>query len=102
MKQIAKEKGVDLLLVDSGDLHDGTGLVDATDADGNTDASEVSYILLISILIFTHFYQSIMHFWQIPYDVMAIGKFVYTCATNLFVQINSLAFLSATNFISIM
>lgn len=28
MKQIAEDKGVDLLLVDSGDVHDGTGLSD--------------------------------------------------------------------------
>ena len=28
MKKIALEKGVDLLLVDSGDIHDGTGLSD--------------------------------------------------------------------------
>lgn len=34
MKQKARELGVDLLLVDTGDLHDGTGLADATEIDG--------------------------------------------------------------------
>lgn len=34
MKQQAKKMGVDLLLVDTGDLHDGTGLSDTTSPDG--------------------------------------------------------------------
>ena len=33
MKDIALEKNVDLLLVDSGDLHDGNGLTDGGPAD---------------------------------------------------------------------
>ena len=40
MKQIALEKDVDLLLVDSGDVHDGTGLSDGFPS-GGTDAHEV-------------------------------------------------------------
>ncbi|KAF2646464.1 ser/Thr protein phosphatase family [Massarina eburnea CBS 473.64] len=35
MKQNARKLGVDLLLVDTGDLHDGAGLSDATEPNGN-------------------------------------------------------------------
>ena len=41
MKQLALEKDVDLLLVDSGDLHDGTGLSDGFPP-GDVDGHDVS------------------------------------------------------------
>ncbi|KAI6043488.1 Metallo-dependent phosphatase-like protein [Pisolithus marmoratus] len=56
MKFIAKQKGVDLLLVDSGDLHDGTGLSDGY-APGAIDAHE-----------------SNKYVERLPYDVMTIGN----------------------------
>lgn len=56
MKQIALEKDVDLLLVDSGDLHDGTGLSDGFPP-GGVDAHEANKFVA-----------------QLPYDVMAIGN----------------------------
>lgn len=40
MKQMADKKGVDLLLVDSGDLHDGTGISDGFPV-GQVDGQEV-------------------------------------------------------------
>ncbi|KAI1877996.1 uncharacterized protein JN550_000178 [Neoarthrinium moseri] len=49
MKQKAREIGVDLLLVDTGDLHDGAGLSDATTPDGavsNNVFEKVDYDLL--------------------------------------------------------
>lgn len=49
MKQTAGNMGVDLLLVDTGDLHDGTGLSDATEVDGSRSMpifDEVDYDLL--------------------------------------------------------
>ncbi|THH29550.1 hypothetical protein EUX98_g4639 [Antrodiella citrinella] len=56
MKQIALEKDVDLLLVDSGDLHDGTGLSDGFPP-GGVDAHESNKFLA-----------------KLPYDIMAIGN----------------------------
>ncbi|KAI0061923.1 hypothetical protein BV25DRAFT_715601 [Artomyces pyxidatus] len=56
MKEIALEKGVDLLLVDSGDLHDGTGLTDGYPA-GGVDAHDANKF-----------------FDKLPYDVLAIGN----------------------------
>uniref|UniRef100_A0A0W0FQK1 Calcineurin-like phosphoesterase domain-containing protein n=1 Tax=Moniliophthora roreri TaxID=221103 RepID=A0A0W0FQK1_MONRR len=56
MKEIALEKDVDLLLVDSGDLHDGTGLSDGFPP-GGIDGQESNEFLK-----------------QLPYDVMAIGN----------------------------
>ncbi|KAL0564808.1 hypothetical protein V5O48_017230 [Marasmius crinis-equi] len=56
MKEVAKEKDVDLLLVDSGDLHDGTGLSDGFPP-GGVDAHESNEFLK-----------------KLPYDVMAIGN----------------------------
>ncbi|TRM68855.1 Metallo-dependent phosphatase-like protein [Schizophyllum amplum] len=56
MKKIAEEKDVDLLLVDSGDLHDGTGISDGFPA-GGVDAHDSNEFLK-----------------QIPYDIMAIGN----------------------------
>ncbi|KAF4510344.1 hypothetical protein G6O67_002237 [Ophiocordyceps sinensis] len=49
MKQTAGNMGVDLLLVDTGDLHDGTGLSDATKVDGTKSMpifDEIDYDLL--------------------------------------------------------
>lgn len=40
-----QKKGVDLLLVDSGDLHDGTGITDGYPA-GGVDAHDVRLLLL--------------------------------------------------------
>jgi 2',3'-cyclic-nucleotide 2'-phosphodiesterase (5'-nucleotidase family) len=56
MKKIAKDKDVDLLLVDSGDLHDGTGLSDGY-GPGGIDAHDTNRF-----------------FSELPYDVLAIGK----------------------------
>ncbi|RPD57973.1 hypothetical protein L226DRAFT_492978 [Lentinus tigrinus ALCF2SS1-7] len=56
MKQLAIEKDVDLLLVDSGDLHDGTGLSDGYPP-GGVDGHESNKFL-----------------FELPYDIMAIGN----------------------------
>ncbi|KAI0031968.1 Metallo-dependent phosphatase-like protein [Vararia minispora EC-137] len=56
MKEIASEKDVDLLLIDTGDLHDGTGLSDGFPP-GGIDAHD-----------------SNQFFAQLPYDVLAIGN----------------------------
>ncbi|KAF5375570.1 hypothetical protein D9615_009214 [Tricholomella constricta] len=56
MKDVALKKDVDLLLVDTGDLHDGTGLTDGYPA-GGTDAHD-----------------SDKFFAQLPYDLLAIGN----------------------------
>ncbi|KAK0189115.1 Metallo-dependent phosphatase-like protein [Armillaria mellea] len=56
MKEIAIKKDVDLLLVDSGDLHDGTGLSDGFPP-GGVDGHESTKFLA-----------------ELPYDVMAIGN----------------------------
>ncbi|PHH73593.1 hypothetical protein CDD82_5375 [Ophiocordyceps australis] len=49
MAQTARNKGVDLLLIDTGDLHDGTGLSDSTEVDGASSMpifDEIDYDLL--------------------------------------------------------
>ncbi|KAJ7921958.1 Metallo-dependent phosphatase-like protein [Mycena leptocephala] len=56
MKELAIKKNIDLLLVDSGDLHDGTGLSNGYPV-GGVDAQ-----------------QSNEFFKQLPYDVLAIGN----------------------------
>lgn len=56
MKEIAVKKDVDLLLVDSGDIHDGTGLSDGFPP-GGVDAHESNKFLE-----------------RLPYDLMAIGN----------------------------
>jgi 2',3'-cyclic-nucleotide 2'-phosphodiesterase (5'-nucleotidase family) len=56
MKETADEKGVDLLLVDSGDLHDGTGLSDGFPP-GGVDAHDSNQFMKL-----------------LPYDAMAIGN----------------------------
>ncbi|KAJ7156964.1 Metallo-dependent phosphatase-like protein [Mycena crocata] len=56
MKELAVKKDVDLLLVDSGDLHDGTGLSDGFPT-GGVDAHDSNEF-----------------FKQLPYDVLAIGN----------------------------
>ncbi|KAG1775218.1 Metallo-dependent phosphatase-like protein [Suillus placidus] len=56
MKQVAIDKDVDLLLIDSGDLHDGTGLSDGYPL-GGVDA-----------------YESNKFLERLPYDLMTIGN----------------------------
>ncbi|EJD02042.1 uncharacterized protein FOMMEDRAFT_20830 [Fomitiporia mediterranea MF3/22] len=56
MQQIALEKDVDLLLVDTGDLHDGTGLSDGFPP-GDIDGHESDQFIK-----------------QLPYDVLSIGN----------------------------
>ncbi|KAJ7681208.1 Metallo-dependent phosphatase-like protein [Mycena rosella] len=71
MKELAAEKDVDLLLVDSGDLHDGTGLTDGFPA-GGVDAQDSNEF-----------------FKQIPYDVLAIGNHeLYTYANTFDMHMN--------------
>ncbi|KAJ6532281.1 Metallo-dependent phosphatase-like protein [Mycena vulgaris] len=71
MKELAVEKDVDLLLVDSGDLHDGTGLTDGFPA-GGVDAQDSNEF-----------------FKQIPYDVLAIGNHeLYTYANTFDMHMN--------------
>ncbi|KAH9012112.1 Metallo-dependent phosphatase-like protein [Lactarius hengduanensis] len=65
MKKIADEKDVDLLLVDSGDLHDGTGLSDGFPP-GGIDAHD-----------------SNQFFSQLPYDVLAIGNHELSIYANV-------------------
>lgn len=56
MKRIAEEKDVDLLVVDSGDIHDGTGITDGFPP-GGVDGHDANEFIK-----------------QIPYDIMAIGN----------------------------
>ncbi|KAJ6560221.1 Metallo-dependent phosphatase-like protein [Mycena capillaripes] len=56
MKELAEEKDVDLLLVDAGDLHDGTGLTDGFPP-GGVNAQDSNEF-----------------FKQMPYDVLAVGN----------------------------
>ncbi|KAI0090834.1 Metallo-dependent phosphatase-like protein [Irpex rosettiformis] len=56
MKEIALKKDVDLLLIDSGDLHDGTGITDGFPA-GGVDAHDANKFIA-----------------ELPYDIMAIGN----------------------------
>ncbi|KAK0238635.1 Metallo-dependent phosphatase-like protein [Armillaria nabsnona] len=66
MKEIAVKKDVDLLLIDSGDLHDGTGLSDGYPP-GGVDGRESTKFLA-----------------ELPYDVMAIGNHeLYVYANTL-------------------
>jgi hypothetical protein len=68
MKQQALERDVDLLLVDSGDLHDGTGLTDGFPA-GGVDAHDANQFIK-----------------KLPYDVMAIGNhelYIYANALDM-------------------
>ena len=75
MRQIALEKDVDLLLVDTGDLHDGTGLSDGFPP-GDLDGHDVSKQTCkgigerLSLISF----QSNQFIKQLPYDVLTIGK----------------------------
>ncbi|KAF7335281.1 hypothetical protein MSAN_02338800 [Mycena sanguinolenta] len=66
MKELAEEKDVDLLLVDSGDLHDGTGLSDGFPP-GGVDAQDSNEF-----------------FKQMPYDVLAIGNHELYIYANTF------------------
>ncbi|KAF5375572.1 hypothetical protein D9615_009216 [Tricholomella constricta] len=69
MKDIADKKGVDLLLVDSGDLHDGTGLTDGFPP-GGIDAHDSNEF-----------------FAKLPYDVLTIGNhelYVYNNTLDIY------------------
>ncbi|TCD62703.1 hypothetical protein EIP91_006528 [Steccherinum ochraceum] len=69
MKQLALEKDVDLLLVDSGDLHDGTGLSDGFPP-GGVDGHESNKFLA-----------------KLPYDLMSIGNhelYIYANTLDMF------------------
>lgn len=69
MKEIAIEKDVDILLVDSGDIHDGTGLSDGYPL-GGVDGRATTQFLA-----------------QLPYDVMAIGNhelYVYADTLDMY------------------
>ncbi|KIK61122.1 hypothetical protein GYMLUDRAFT_43217 [Collybiopsis luxurians FD-317 M1] len=69
MKDIALEKDVDLLLIDSGDLHDGTGLSDGFPP-GGIDAHDANQFIK-----------------ELPYDVMAIGNhelYIYLNTWDMF------------------
>ncbi|KIY51475.1 hypothetical protein FISHEDRAFT_36991 [Fistulina hepatica ATCC 64428] len=69
MKEIALQKGVDLLLVDSGDLHDGTGLSDGYPP-GGVDGHASNQFLK-----------------QLPYDIMTIGNhelYVYNDTLDMY------------------
>ncbi|KAF8885967.1 Metallo-dependent phosphatase-like protein [Infundibulicybe gibba] len=69
MKEIAEKRDVDLLLIDSGDLHDGTGLTDGFPA-GGVDAHDANEF-----------------FKQLPYDVLAIGNhelYIYANALDMY------------------
>ncbi|KAF9445490.1 hypothetical protein P691DRAFT_265564 [Macrolepiota fuliginosa MF-IS2] len=68
MKELADKRGVDLLLVDSGDLHDGTGLSDGFPP-GKVDAHDANQFIKM-----------------LPYDVMAIGNhelYIYDNALDM-------------------
>lgn len=56
MKEEADLRGVDLLLVDSGDLHDGNGISDGYPAGGIDGQQSNEFIA------------------RLPYDILAIGK----------------------------
>ncbi|KAK7055300.1 Metallo-dependent phosphatase-like protein [Favolaschia claudopus] len=90
MKELAEEKDVDLLLVDSGDLHDGTGLSDGFPP-GGVDAQDVRSLnptSLYSTFDSTSL-QSNEFFKQIPYDVLAIGNHeLYTYANTYDMHMN--------------
>ncbi|KAG2065010.1 Metallo-dependent phosphatase [Suillus decipiens] len=69
MKEIAHVKDVDLLLIDTGDLHDGTGLSDGFPS-GGVDAHESNEFLK-----------------RLPYDLMTIGNhelYNYTDAYDMY------------------
>ncbi|KNZ74029.1 hypothetical protein J132_08339 [Termitomyces sp. J132] len=68
MKELALKKDVDLLLVDSGDLHDGTGLTDGFPP-GGVDAHDANKF-----------------FSQLPYDLLTIGNhelYIYANALDM-------------------
>lgn len=75
MKSLALKKDVDLLLIDSGDLHDGTGLSDGFPP-GGIDAHAVRFLLRYreEIELLTESRQSNQIFKDLPYDVLAIGN----------------------------
>ncbi|EPX72645.1 phosphoprotein phosphatase [Schizosaccharomyces octosporus yFS286] len=74
MKRLAREKDVDLLVVDTGDLHDGTGLSDLTDPPGswtNDLLRNVPYDLLVAgnhelylSIVMNDTYHNFIPFWN--------------------------------------
>jgi len=58
MKAKAHSEGRDLLLIDTGDLHDGTGLSDTTDVVGEITDEIFKYV---------------------DYDVLSVGYFHFVC-----------------------
>ncbi|EPY52776.1 phosphoprotein phosphatase [Schizosaccharomyces cryophilus OY26] len=74
MKQLAQEKDVDLLVIDTGDLHDGTGLSDLTDPPGswtNDLLTNVPYDLLVAgnhelylPIVMNDTYHNFIPFWN--------------------------------------
>ncbi|KAF8806633.1 hypothetical protein BYT27DRAFT_7191187 [Phlegmacium glaucopus] len=66
MKEIAKERDVDLLLVDSGDVHDGTGLSDGFPP-GGVDAHDSDQFMK-----------------KLPYDVLTVGNHEMEIYPNAF------------------
>ena len=75
MKELALKKDVDLLLVDTGDLHDGTGLSDGF-SPGDLDAHDVSNIrsVIQEQTTLLRLAQSNQLIKRLPYDVLTIGK----------------------------
>lgn len=76
MKELAATRGADLLVVDSGDMHDGNGLSDGFPPGGvnghevsKRKASHVRGIILIVTPAQTN-----KIFARMPYDALAIGK----------------------------
>ncbi|KAK2629071.1 hypothetical protein QTJ16_002174 [Diplocarpon rosae] len=97
MKQKARELGVDLLLVDTGDLHDGAGLSDATLPNGvlsNDIFDEVDYDVLtignhelyVSENAYEHFY-NFSRVWGDKYVTSNVQ--IYNPATSAFDYIGS-------------
>ena len=100
MTQKSLEKNVDLLLVDSGDLHDGNGLTDGG-PHGSVDAHDANEYVTTSLtfLLFSSGSSWVSRFLvQVPYDVMAIGKYVLL-RSSIFRRI-AYAMRSVTNYTS--
>lgn len=67
MKQTAGNMGADLLLVDTGDLHDGTGLSDAVKPDGKLSMpifDEIDYDLLTIGMYISVIRRQVLGFWS--------------------------------------
>ncbi|CAP68900.1 uncharacterized protein PODANS_7_8620 [Podospora anserina S mat+] len=69
MKRTAEDLKVDLLLVDSGDLHDGTGLSDSTTPNG-----EISNEIFVQ---------------QTGYDLLTLGAFLISIHSQIFSSVHT-------------